>query len=55
MAEVQPAEVAANERKGVVVATLLLLGLGVVVCAFRPSAKRAVVIGVLVSPIPPIP
>lgn len=41
--------------KGVVITSLILLGVGVVVCAFKPAAKRAVAIGVLVSPIPPIP
>jgi hypothetical protein len=41
--------------KGVVLTTLFLVGLGIVVCAFKPAAKRAVAIGILVSPIPPIP
>jgi hypothetical protein len=63
MAETQSPAVPPSEKdpcrdrlgKGIVLTSLLLLGLGIVVCAFKPAAKRAVTIGVLVSPIPPIP
>lgn len=64
MAETQPTAAPPSQPKdpcaerigkGIVLTTLILLGLGVVVCAFKPAAKRAVTIGILVSPIPPIP